>query len=158
MPLSTLTHPMSVTLTTLHTGFTGLSPFRLVLVCTIYRVVFTSPEAYCRQGDTSSSRAAHITYIYERPTNKQKTPLMNHHWSRMWHWNILPFCGGVSHVRVRSYRAVAFAIASSLKLIYYNCSMYIGDGNNQRKFGVAIRITNSIGSLSRKIVTYFLLN
>ena len=39
MPLSTPTHPVSVTLATLHASFTGLSPFQLVLVCTIYRVV-----------------------------------------------------------------------------------------------------------------------
>ena len=39
MPLNTPTHPVSVSSTTLCTGFTGLSPFRLVLVCTIFRVV-----------------------------------------------------------------------------------------------------------------------
>ena len=38
-PLNTLTHPVSVTSITLRTGFTGLSSFRLVPMCTIYRVV-----------------------------------------------------------------------------------------------------------------------
>ena len=57
MPRNTPTRPVSVISNTLRTVCTGLwALFRL------YK--FKSSEAYCHWGDTSSSRMAHITYVY----------------------------------------------------------------------------------------------
>ena len=63
MPLNMPTHPVSITSTTLCAGFTGLSPFGWCLCALFIELLFTSPEAYCRRGDTSSSRMAYITIL-----------------------------------------------------------------------------------------------
>ena len=65
MPLSTPTHPMSITSTTLCASFTGLSSFRLVLVCTIYRVVvYISGSIPLSGWHIIFPRGAHDTYTH----------------------------------------------------------------------------------------------
>ena len=65
MPQNALTHPVSIISSTSCAIHTGLTSFWLVPVSTISIYKFTSSEAYHYWGDTSSSRMAHITYIFD---------------------------------------------------------------------------------------------